>query len=567
MPHPSASGKPTAPAPLTAEAAHRFLTRFTYGPRPGDVADLCRMGISAWLDGQLAQAAPGSPDGARPALDALTLRIRYDAGENWPAVNDMRPLNCLDKPLADLWALNKQGAKQPYQERIRPHLEVAAATLVRAVHDPAQVREVMVAFWHDHFSVNGGDSYISPTLPSYDAALRAGALGNFRPLLGAVAASPAMLIYLNNRSSRGGAANENYGRELFELHTLGRAAYLNAQYDRWRDVPGALQGTPEGFIDQDVYEASRAFTGWTLETGQNIGGQPLPDTGDFTYIETWHDNYQKRVLAQEFDSYQPDLSDGHRVLDLVAAHPATARHVTGKLIRHLLGGDPPPALWNAAAACWLDNRQHPDQIARVLRLVALSPEATANAKGPPEATASAKGQPEAMAGAKGPPEAAAPEGRPKRPLELVAGFARATGLPMAPSEGLINAIDAAGQKLFAWPTPDGHPVEAAYWLGAQNMKARWSLALGLAEGAWMPPLPTAPLTAGTGGGGPVRSGDLLDALSQRLLGRGDAATRDTILAALALPADAPPVVDGKGGDAAVRRLAAYVAMTPAFHLR
>jgi hypothetical protein len=117
-----------------------------------------------------------------------------------------------------------------------------------------------------------------------------------------VAKSAAMQIYLNNRSSRGGAANENYARELFELHTLGRPAYLNALYNRWRDVPGALDRRPQGYIDQDVYQAARAFTGWSIEDGAGIGaGRRLPMTGKFIYVENWHDNYQKRVLATEFD--------------------------------------------------------------------------------------------------------------------------------------------------------------------------------------------------------------------------------------------------------------------------
>ena len=122
-------------------------------------------------------------------------------------------------------------------------------------------------------------------LPSYDRdAIRAHALGNFRDLLEAVAQSPAMLVYLSNASSRAGAANENYARELMELHTLGRGAYLNDRYDRWRDVTGASDGAPQGYIDEDVYEAARAFTGWTIENGQRLdSATELPRTGKFIY--------------------------------------------------------------------------------------------------------------------------------------------------------------------------------------------------------------------------------------------------------------------------------------------
>ena len=137
-----------------------------------------------------------------------------------------------------------------------------------------------------------------------------------------------MLVYLNNRSSRAGSANENYARELLELHTLGRGAYLNTLYDRWRDVPGATEGRPQGYIDQDVYEAARAFTGWTIADGTGLGGgMALPATGAFTYVEAWHDGYQKRVLGHEFDPFQAPMADGRKVLDLVADHPATAWNV------------------------------------------------------------------------------------------------------------------------------------------------------------------------------------------------------------------------------------------------
>jgi uncharacterized protein (DUF1800 family) len=101
-------------------------------------------------------------------------------------------------------------------------------------------------------------------------------------------------------------------------------------------VPGALDGRPDGYIDQDVYEAARTLTGWTVEDGSSIDGRrKLPATGRFAYVEAWHDGYQKRVLATEFDAFQPAQVDGRRVLDLVAFHPATARFVCCKLARRL----------------------------------------------------------------------------------------------------------------------------------------------------------------------------------------------------------------------------------------
>ena len=156
-------------------------------------------------------------------------------------------------------------------ERARPRTEVIAATLLRSVYSRYQLKEVISQFWHDHFHVNAfSDERISVALPVYDRdVIRKNCFGNFRVLLEAVATSTAMQFYLSNYSSRAGAANENYARELLELHTFGRENYLNDNFNSWREVPGALKGQPIGYIDQDVYEVARAFTGWTIaETGR-----------------------------------------------------------------------------------------------------------------------------------------------------------------------------------------------------------------------------------------------------------------------------------------------------------
>ena len=262
------------------------------------------------------------------------------------------------------------------------------------------------------------------------------------------------LVSLNNRSSRAGAPNENYARELFELHTLGRQAYLNAVYDRWRQVPGAEKGHPAGYIDQDVYEAARAFTGWTLEDGSNTGmAGPLPKTGKFTYVDAWHDQYQKRVMAVEFDPYQSPMNDGRKVLDIVATHPATAAHLVEKLSLRLGLGPLGDATFKAAVALWQRTTSAPDQIAQVVRYLVLN----GNFAGPP---------------------------RLRRPLELALAYIRASGLVITPSEGLLNELSAGGQALFGWPTPDGLPDDDAYWLGVNALRRRWSLIAGLTDNAW-----------------------------------------------------------------------------------
>ncbi len=225
-----------------------------------------------------------------------------------------------------------------------------------------------------------------------------------------------MLYYLNNRSSRAGAANENYARELFELHSLGREHYLNEFYNRWRDVPGALKGQPR---------VSSTRT-WTKPRGPSPAGawrtaaawagpSACPASGRFAYVESWHDPYQKRVLGVEFDPFQPARADGRKVLDLIADHPATARHLSGKLCRRLVGEGVSPRLLSAAADLWWRARRQPDQIARVVELIALSPDFARSG------------------GA-----------RVRRPLALAAAFVRGTGMRFQRQRG-------AGRP--AWATP------------------------------------------------------------------------------------------------------------------
>jgi uncharacterized protein (DUF1800 family) len=326
------------------------------------------------------------------------------------------------------------------------------------VHSHYPLREVMSNFWHDHFNVDAwGSEQVAVALPTYDRdVIRPNCFGNFRNLLESVATSTAMLYYLSNHSSRAGSANENYGRELFELHTLGRQAYLNDKYDRWRDVPGALQGHPTGYIDEDVYESARSFTGWTVADGAAIdGGRKLPQTGRFAYVESWHDGYQKRVLAADFTEFQPAMADGKRVLDLVASHPATARFICTKLVRRLVAEDPPTTLTEAAARIWRDNLHAPDQIAKVVRMIVQSPD-FARSRGT----------------------------KARRPMALVAAFARASGLDLMPTEALINTISAAGQRLYGYPDPTGLPDDKAHFLGTNDMRVRWQLMLGLAQNTW-----------------------------------------------------------------------------------
>ena len=443
------------------------LSRLCYAAHTDDAVEVTRAGFAAWLARQLDPKTRSDAD-LDGRLRAFKLQIKYPAGNgeptpggdtrNWPAMDEMRPLTYLDAPIATPWALLNSKTARPPEEQARPHQEVVAATVFRAAHSRAQLYEQIVAFWHDHFNVLASDDRrIGSALPSYDGdAIRPHALGNFRDLLEAVAKSPAMLIYLSNASSRAGAANENYARELMELHTLGRDAYLNDRYDRWRDVPGASDGAPQGYIDEDVYEAARAFTGWAVENGQRLdGATELPRTGKFIYIEGWHDGYQKRVLATEFEPFAAPMADGRKVLDLVASHPATAHFLSLKLCRRFVSDNPPQSLVDSAAKVWMETAKKPDQIALVIRHIGLSKEFAAS-----------RGM------------------KPKSPLALAVSFARVTGIDLTPMPPLFHQLALCGQRLFGWSSPDGRPTSAEYYLTPEYLRERWVLVARLAANSW-----------------------------------------------------------------------------------
>jgi uncharacterized protein (DUF1800 family) len=346
------------------------LNRAAFGCRPAELEHFRSIGLAAWVDEQF------HPDDAADVechkqIAAARMHIEYEAvkddqgKEKSAALKEDRALKCLDQSVTDLWKLTREGT--PDAEKQRPLQEAKAAAWLRAVYSQWQLREVMVDFWHNHFNVSTAidDDRVGIAWPAYDRdVIRKHCFGNFRAFLEAVATSVPMLLYLNNASSKASPANENYARELFELHTLGAPAYFNHLYNRWRDVPGGADGKPVGYIDQDVYEAARAFTGWTIADGtESSRGDKFPDFGGFYYYDGWHDPYQKRVLGVEFDPNQPPMADGRRVLDLVATHPATATFVCAKLCRRLVADDPPASLVEKTAAIFRENHDQPDQIA------------------------------------------------------------------------------------------------------------------------------------------------------------------------------------------------------------
>ena len=539
-----------AAPPAKPDELRRWLNRATYGVTPALFDAAVQKGWERWVEEQLTPDDTADAD-LQKRMQNFRLLIEYEveppkpegggakmmmAGKGAHKVKEKRPLTLLDQPIEKVFPMHdKEGV--PYAEKERAMQEVMMATLLRAVYSRWQVREMAVDFWHNHFNVNAEkDDPIALALPTYDrTVIRAHALGNFRSLLEAVARSTAMLYYLDGVESKASPANENFARELFELHTFGARHYLNHLHTKWREVPGALEGKPAGYIDQDVYEAARAFTGWTVENGEEDDeGAKRPVTGKFMLREAWHDPYQKRVLATEFDPQRPALEDGLRVLDLVARHPATARHLAEKLCRRFVSDEPPESLVAQAAAEFTAAIEAPDQIARVLKVILLSEEYRT-----------------------------APATKFKRPLEFLASYLRATNADFAPRMEVVEQLDEMGQRLFRWTTPTGHPDTSAYWQGGTFLLRRWNLPLVLRSDDWKGVAAFHFLTRTPADCRTV--GQVLEHWSQRLLGQSAPEKIRTSLLQILADNDEAKADAEFGGDDKERdeRLAASIALLAA----
>jgi uncharacterized protein (DUF1800 family) len=527
----------TRPLLAAAPPGDIALNRLTFGATAASRADLSDLGLAAWLDRQL--ALPPEDAALAERLAAATLHIEYEGGMNesgasWAALSEDRPYRWLNGGGAALADLTDWDKAMDWEERVRPAREVIAASLIRAVHAEAQLREVMTQFWHNHFNVNSGkDAGTSAYFADYDRTLRAHALGNFGTLLRLVAQAPAMLVYLNNEASRASPANENYARELLELHTLGASNYFNDLYDDWQAVPGGAEGLAAGYIDQDVYEVARAFTGWTIGDGRWLTeGDYAPRTGQFLYVDAWHDPYQKRVLGRSFPPNQGPMEDGLQVLDLLARHPGTARFLARKLIIRLVTETPDEGFVGRIGEVFLAAADAPDQIAQVIRAIVLSPEFGAT-----------------------------PPGKIRRPFEFLAALYRANGTAItAPSLDFTWHLSQAGWFQHECRPPTGFSDVSAEWTSDVALNGLVNLALYANEdwfGAGQMPAPP------EGSWGAV-AGAQFAAIRGRPAGEGELGAH---LAAIGLDAGWDMPADPAERGAGLRSLQAFAVLHPAFLLR
>jgi uncharacterized protein (DUF1800 family) len=430
-----------ADVPSDRGAVEHALNRLTFGPQPGQVDAVQRLGLARWIDQQL---NPSAIDDSAAAARLTPLPPR-------PAdIGRVAVRNLSEQERMEAQRRARQWSRQSVQA-------LAAQKLTRATYSEKQLEEVLVDFWFNHFNVFAGKGRTAVYIPEYEReAIRPHVWGSFRELLGATAKSPAMLFYLDNwlsadpkaaeqmqqqlqrrannprRLARLGGAgnnmppqqqqaprrnglNENYARELMELHTLG--------------VDG-------GYTQQDIIEVARALTGWTLENGQD---------GGFRFTPALHDRGEKKVLGHTIRA-GGGMEDGEQVLDIVAAHPSTAKHIATKLVRRFVNDEPPAALVNKVAATFTKTK---GDLREVVRTLVTAPEFYA---------------------------AEHRNAKVKTPLQFVVSGVRATGRDVRDTRPMLQALQQLGMAPYQCQPPTGYDDTAETWVNAGALVTRMNIA-------------------------------------------------------------------------------------------
>jgi uncharacterized protein (DUF1800 family) len=375
------------PPPANSDPVVRLLNRVAFGAQPGDVARVAQLGTEKYVDEQL------NPDDN----DEIILLARLRSVEVYST-----------------------GAVELRDMHVEPMLRgLQQAAILRAVYSRHQLRERLIDFWTNHFNIyarKGDGTYFLPA--DQLKVIRPHALGKFPDLLKASAHSPAMLSYLDNNVNQKGRANENYARELMELHTLG--------------VHG-------GYSQKDVQEVARCFTGWTVEN------RFLRRRGSFFFDPSRHDDGAKIVLGQKIPA-KGGAKDAERVLDILCQHPQTAKYISEKLCRYFLGenaGDWPQKM----AKIYL---QTGGDIKAMLRPLLLSDDLKNSAP------------------------------IIKRPFDFLVSALRILKADTDGAQLLQEHLSRMGQPLHLWPMPDGYPDRTQAWTG--SLLARWNFAMALTHG-------------------------------------------------------------------------------------
>ncbi len=489
-----------------ATIAH-VLNRIAFGPRRRDWERAEELGAEGYVRWQLEpeSIADSQVDSKLDRLPTLTM----DIGELY---RDYPPPQRVERLMREDEELDEEARRRLARQSRVPLQELGTARLIRAVESEKQLNEVLVDFWFNHFNVLSSKGQVRFLISPYERqAIRPHVLGSFRRMVGAVAHSPAMLVYLDNwqsaaeedrdvagpapaarndavedaiRRMRGGGGminprqrqqmqqmqrqrqqrqrrnrppglNENYARELMELHTLG--------------VDG-------GYTQNDVREVARALTGWTL----TLGGRNLDPPG-FVFRPDWHDAEEKSVLGTTLAAGR-GLEDGEDVLDMLAAHPSTATFIATKLCRKFIADDPPGKLVDAVAGAFLRTRGN---LRATTAAVLLSDEFLGSEYH---------------------------SAKVKSPMEFLTSAARSLELPIGTNGQPAGILGRLGAPLYGASPPTGYPDTAEEWTSANAILARMEVGSQLS---------TAALSGGPGlGGGRRGTGDRGGAGAQRGQRRG-----------------------------------------------
>jgi uncharacterized protein (DUF1800 family) len=470
---PSLLARPAAPPALpTDDAAIRHaLNRLTFGPRPGDVERVRELGLERYIDQQLhpERVSDAAVDAKLQRFSTLTMSTADLVEQYFGPALEMRrrqqatggapPPGPTSGSGTDARAPQAGQGVLPGPQRVVN--ELMQAKVLRAVESERQLQEVLTDFWFNHFNVFVGKNMVRQYLTEYERdVIRPHTLGSFRDLLGAVAKSPAMLLYLDNwqssapgepadlaeierrlrgsqlppatrqrmterlqqmrqRPARG--LNENYARELLELHTLG--------------VDG-------GYTQDDVVALARILTGWTIDQPRQGGG--------FVFRQPMHDAGTKTLLGRTFGA--SGQSEGEFALDLLASHPSTAKHIATKLARRFVADEPPATVVDRATSVFLQTK---GDLRQVLRAIVTSPEFFAEP---------------------------ARRAKVKTPLEFVVSAVRATGASVESAQPLVAALQTLGMPLYGSQPPTGYGTSASDWVNTGALLGRMNFAVALVAG-------------------------------------------------------------------------------------
>ena len=419
-------------APASAAQDIAMLDRVSWGVSGGSVRQLQQQGWNAWLQAQLHPRKSALPPAVQAQIDAMTIS-QVPLDQLVMSVEQKRKdaAGVLDD-------MAKQQAQKEYQQELnRLAREAATRSLLLDVYAPNQLQQQLSWFWLNHFSVHQGKHNLRAMVGDYEAnAIAPHALGKFRDLLGATVHHPAMLRYLDNEANAVKRINENYARELMELHTLG--------------VNG-------GYSQADVQELARILTG----VGVNLG----PETpkvkpalqaqyvrrGLFEFNPNRHDYGDKQFLGQTVKGR--GLAELDEALDRLSRSPATAHFISGKLAQYFVGDNPPEALVARMAATF---RQSDGMIADVLQTMFSSPEFRQSL------------------GKKF-----------KDPMHYVVSAVRLSydDKPILNAGPMLNWLSRMGQPLYGRQTPDGYPLTDASWASPGQMATRFDIARTIASGS------------------------------------------------------------------------------------